>query len=140
MSGLVRSTVSSELSSRTFEPSSSGCMPLMQQFQPRQIARVGMKHAVGPAGGGADVAMAVEHGEGIAMLERAARPRRGTGRRNVERSFRNRVDEQCRRSRYLSNQLAASDAVHGVVRAGRIVVVRARCRLRRHRARSSNER
>ncbi|MEY9170404.1 hypothetical protein ABIF15_001636 [Bradyrhizobium elkanii] len=60
---------------------------LQHHFQPRQVAGVGVEQAVRPAGRGADVAMAVEHDEGVVMLERAPRPRRGPGHRNVERRF-----------------------------------------------------
>ena len=47
------------------------------ELEPRKIARVGIKQAVRPAGGGADVAMAVEHDKGVVVLERATRPRGG---------------------------------------------------------------
>ena len=57
-------------------------------LEPGEIARIGVEQAVGPAGRGADVAMAVEHDEGVVVLERAARPRRRARHRNVERRFR----------------------------------------------------
>ena len=87
-SELVRSTVSAELSSRRLEPSSSGWTSVQHHFEPRQIARVGIEQPVGTAGRGADVAMAVEHDEGVVMLQRAPRPRGRSGHRNVERRFR----------------------------------------------------
>src|SRR5262245_171696 len=68
-----------------------------QKLETREKARVGMKDAVGSAGRGADVAVAVEHGEAVAMLQRSARPRRRAGRRDVEGNFWNRIDEQSRR-------------------------------------------
>ena len=57
-------------------------------FEPGEIARIGIEQAVGTAGGSADIAMAVEHDEGVVMLERAARPRRRPRHRNIERRFR----------------------------------------------------
>ena len=73
-----------------------------QQFQTRQIARVAIEDAVRSAGRRADVAMAVEHDEAVAVLEGAARPRGGSGRWNVERGFRSLLDE--RRGRVLPRQ------------------------------------
>ena len=61
---------------------------VQHQFEPRQIARIGIEQAVGAAGGGADVAMAVENNEGVVMFQRATRPRGLAGHRNVERRFR----------------------------------------------------
>ena len=57
-------------------------------LQPGQIARIGVEQAIGPAGRGADIAMAVQHDKGIVVLERAALPRRRARHRNVERRFR----------------------------------------------------
>ena len=57
-------------------------------FEPGEIARIGIEQAVGPAGGGADIAVAVEHDEGVVVLERAPRPRRRARHRDVERRFR----------------------------------------------------
>ena len=44
-----------------------------------------MEQAVRPASRGTNVAMAVEHDEGVIVLERTPRPRRRSGHRNVER-------------------------------------------------------
>ena len=55
-----------------------------RQFQPREIARIGIEQAVRPAGRRADVAMAVEHDEGVVVLERAPWPRRRSRHRKVE--------------------------------------------------------
>ena len=60
---------------------------VQHQFKPREIAGVGVEQTIGPAGGGADVAVTVQHDEGVVMLECAARPCRGPGHRNVERRF-----------------------------------------------------
>ena len=60
---------------------------VQHQFEPGEIAGVGVEQSVRPAGGSADVAMAVEHDEGVVMLERAPRPGRGPGHRDVERRF-----------------------------------------------------
>src|SRR5262249_27589836 len=68
-----------------------------QKLETREETRVGMKDAVGSADRGTDVAVAVEHGEAVAVLQRSARPRRGAGRRDVEGNFWNRIDEQGRR-------------------------------------------
>src|SRR5262249_54439377 len=57
---------------------------------------IGVEQAVGAAGRGADVAVAVDHDEGVAALERAPRPRRRSRRRNVERRFRDRLVQQLR--------------------------------------------
>ena len=57
-------------------------------LQPGEIARIGVEQTVRPAGRGADIAMAVQHDEGIVVLERAALPRRRARHRNVERRFR----------------------------------------------------
>jgi len=61
-------------------------------LEPGEIAGVGVEQAVRPAGGGADVAMAVEHDKGVVMLERAPRPRRRARHRNVERLLRYLLD------------------------------------------------
>ena len=60
---------------------------VQHQFEPGEIAGVGIEQAVGPAGGRADIAVAVEHDEGIVVLERTPRPRRRPGHRDVERRF-----------------------------------------------------
>ena len=57
-------------------------------LQPGEIARIGIEQAVGPAGRGADIAVAVQHDKGVVVLERAALPRRRARHRNVERQFR----------------------------------------------------
>ena len=95
ISGLVRSIASSALSSRRFEPSSSGCSSLIGQFEAREIARVVMEQAVRSAGRRADIAVAVHDDEGVAGFERAPRARRRIRDRDVERSLRNRVDMEC---------------------------------------------
>ncbi len=61
---------------------------VQHQLQPGEIAGVGVEQAVRAAGGSADVAVAVEYDEGVVMLERAPRPGRGPGHRNVERRLR----------------------------------------------------
>ena len=70
------------------------------QLEVREIARVAVEQAVGSAARGADVAVAVEHGEGVVVLERAPRPRGRAGRRDVERRFARRCprlhDRYCR--------------------------------------------
>ena len=38
-------------------------------LQPGEITRIGVEQTVGPAGGGADIAMAVQHDEGIVVLQ-----------------------------------------------------------------------
>ena len=63
------------------------------------MPRVAKENAVGPPGRRPDVGIAVEHGEAITVLEGAAGPRGGAGRRNVERGFRNLLDQ--RRGRVL---------------------------------------
>ena len=50
-----------------------------------QETRVAVEETVRSAGRRTDVAVAVEDGEGIVVLERQSRPRRGSGRRDVER-------------------------------------------------------
>src|SRR5262245_31503051 len=62
----------------------------------REKTRVAVKQPVRPAGGGADIAMAVEHDEGVVVLERAARSRRRTRRWNIERRLGNRVLQRLR--------------------------------------------
>ena len=57
------------------------------QFEPREKPRVAVEQPVGSLGC-ADIAMAVEHDEGVVMLERQSRPGRGRGGGNVEGSFR----------------------------------------------------
>jgi len=65
---------------------------LEHELEPRQITRVGIEQAVGSTGRRADVAVAVEHDEGVIMLERAPRPRRGARHRNIEQRFRHGLD------------------------------------------------
>ena len=67
---------------------------VQHQFEPRQIARIGIEQSVGATGRSADVAMAVEHDESIVMLEGAARPCGLAGHRNVERRFRDLLRER----------------------------------------------
>ncbi len=65
---------------------------IQYKFQSGEIAGVGVEQAVRSAGRRADVAMAVQHDEGIVMLERAPWPRRRPGHRDVERLLRNQLD------------------------------------------------
>jgi len=58
------------------------------QFEMREKARVGMIEPVRAARGRADIAEAVGDDEGVAMLERAARARRGRGGENGKLVFR----------------------------------------------------
>jgi hypothetical protein len=58
-----------------------------QEFQPREIARVGVKYAVCPIGGRADVAMTIKHGEGVTVFEGNAWPARRARCRDVERGL-----------------------------------------------------
>ena len=55
------------------------------ELEPREVARIVVEQAIGTAGGRADVAVAVEHDEGVVVLERAPRPCRGPGHRDIER-------------------------------------------------------
>ncbi len=50
-----------------------------QELEVGEVARVAVEQPVRPAGGGADVAVAVEHREGIVVLQRAPRARRRSG-------------------------------------------------------------
>ena len=65
---------------------------VQHQLEPGEIASVGVEQPIGPAGGCADIAMAVEHDKRVVMLERTARPRGRPRHRNVERRFRDRLD------------------------------------------------
>ena len=65
---------------------------VQHELEPGEIAGIGVEQPVRSAGGRADIAMAVEHDEGVVVLERAPRPRRGPGHRNVERRFRDHFD------------------------------------------------
>ena len=58
-----------------------------QEFQPREVTRVGMKYAVRSIGGRADAAMTIKHGEGVTVLEGNAWPARRARCRDVERGF-----------------------------------------------------
>ena len=71
------------------------------------MARVAKENAVRSAGRRADVGMTVEHGEAVTVLEGAAGPCGGSGRRNVERGFRNLLDQ--RRGRALPKQSMPQD-------------------------------
>src|SRR2546423_909789 len=64
-----------------------GLRAVYQQLEVRKIARVAVEHAIGAAGGRADIAMAVEHGKGVVVLERSPRPGRGTGHGDVKGRF-----------------------------------------------------
>ena len=70
--------------------------PVEQQLEMREKTRVAVEQAVGAAGRRADVAVAVEHDEGVVVLERTARPRGRTRRWNIERRLRNCVERQFR--------------------------------------------
>ena len=61
-------------------------------LQPGEITRIGIEQAVGSAGRSADIAVAVQYNEGVVVLERAARPCRGPGHRDIERRFRDQFD------------------------------------------------
>ena len=65
---------------------------IQHQFEAGEITGVGVEQAVRSAGGCADIAVTVEHGECVVMLERAARSRRRPGHRDIERRFRNQFD------------------------------------------------
>src|SRR4051812_10419521 len=106
MSGLVKSTVKVELSSRTLEPSSSGCFPLSRISSCDKMTCVGKENTVRPACRRPDIGVAVEHGKAVAMLERVAGPCGGSGCRDVEGSFRNFLDQ--RRGQALPKQWTAS--------------------------------
>src|SRR5262249_20742138 len=56
-----------------------------------QKAGVAMKESIGAAGRRADIAMAIDDDERIAVLERAPRPRGRAGRRNVEPCLGNKI-------------------------------------------------
>ena len=79
---------------------------VQHQFEPGEIAGVGVEQPIGPAGGCADIAMAVEHDERVVMLERTARPRGRPRHRNIERRFRDRLDR-------LDLQLGYDFSCHG---------------------------
>ena len=64
-----------------------GLHVVQQKFEPRQIASVGVEQSVGTSRGRADIAVLVENDEGIVVLQRAPRPRRRAGDRNVEGHF-----------------------------------------------------
>ena len=98
MSGLVRSTVSRVLSSRTLEPSSSGCMPLSRNSR---CERKRVSQWNSPSGPPAEAPMSPWLSSTMKVsscLSDAARSRRRARRRNVERSLGNRVERQYRRA------------------------------------------
>ena len=67
-----------------------------QQLEMREETGVAVEQPVGAAGRRADIAVAVEHGEGVVVLERAARPRGRARCWNIERRFRNGIERQFR--------------------------------------------
>ena len=80
---------------------------VQQQFEVREISRVAKENAVGAPTHRADICIAVEHREAIALLERAARARRGSCARNIEGCFRDLIDQLCGRG--MTKQREASD-------------------------------
>ena len=60
-----------------------------QHLQIREMPRVAKENSVHPTGRSSNISMAVEHGKAVTVLEGAAGTCGGSGRRNVERSFRN---------------------------------------------------
>jgi len=67
-------------------------LAVQPQFKTREETCIGVEQSIGIAHRGADVAVTVRHDEGVAALERAARTRRGAGRRNIERSVARQID------------------------------------------------
>jgi hypothetical protein len=66
---------------------------VQRQFEPGEIAGVGVEKTIGSAGGRTDVAMAVEHHERVVMFERTARASGGPGHRCGEWRFRDVFDD-----------------------------------------------
>ena len=62
-----------------------GLLTIDRELEVRQETRVAVEETVRSAGRRTDVAVAVEDGKGIVVLERQSRPGRGSGRRDVER-------------------------------------------------------
>src|SRR4051812_25776764 len=60
---------------------------VQQEFETREKTRIGMEQTIGSARRGANIAMTVKNDKSIAVLERTARPRRRSGRSNVERDL-----------------------------------------------------
>ena len=58
-----------------------------QQLEIGEVARIAVEQAIGPTRGRADIAMAVEDGKGVVVLEGAPRPGGGAGGRDVEWRF-----------------------------------------------------
>src|SRR5689334_9804669 len=58
-----------------------------QKLQAREVARIGIKYAVGPISGRADIAMTIKHGKDVTVLEANAWPARRARCRNVERGL-----------------------------------------------------
>ena len=77
----MRSQISTALSSRTVELSSSGRCAVDRQVEVREIARVAVVDALRAARAGERVAVVVEDGEGVAVLQRPRPPllQRGGG-------------------------------------------------------------
>ena len=71
MSGLVRSTVSAALSSWIDRSQQQRALAFEPQLEPRQVAGILEEQAFGTIGHGAAVAMGVEHGKGVAGLQRS---------------------------------------------------------------------
>ncbi len=57
------------------------------KLKAREITGVGMEQAIGATRRRADIAMTIDHHERVIVFQRATRPRRGGGHRNVERRF-----------------------------------------------------
>jgi len=65
---------------------------VQEKFEPRQITGIGIEQAVGTARGRTDITMAVEHDEGIIVLQRTSRSRGRAGHRNIEWRFPDVID------------------------------------------------
>src|SRR5215471_2927900 len=68
-----------------------------RKFQVRKKTGIVVKKAIGAAGGYPDVAMTVEHREGVAIFERAASPGGKLGRGDVKGRLGNQIYFGCRR-------------------------------------------
>src|SRR3954471_287805 len=85
MSGLVRSTVSTQLSFDRFGAQHQRLKSVDQQLEMRVITRVRMEQAIRPPSRRADVSMGIKHEEAIAVLHRVARTHRRGSYGNPER-------------------------------------------------------
>src|SRR5215207_7632696 len=77
-----------------------------QHLQVREMARVAKENAVRSVSRRADVGMAVEHSEAVAVLQGSAGTCGGSGRRNIERGLRNLLEQW--RGRVLPKQWMGS--------------------------------